>query len=105
VLQRVTARGGTRDTINIVDFGPGRSVTKSFTQQKAANAPGKSPPMCSEFYTGWLTHWGENMANTCAPLPQYLDAAAQQAPCTQLVQSSTRASTRVAAGILLVNKV
>ena len=20
--------------------------------------------MCSEFYTGWLTHWGEQMANT-----------------------------------------
>lgn len=20
--------------------------------------------MCSEYYTGWLTHWGETMANT-----------------------------------------
>lgn len=28
------------------------------------NSPGKSPPFCSEFYTGWLTHWGEAMANT-----------------------------------------
>ena len=28
------------------------------------NLPGKSPPMCSEFYTGWLTHWGEEIANT-----------------------------------------
>jgi beta-galactosidase len=32
--------------------------------QKSLNAPGKSPPFCSEFYTGWLTHWGEPMANT-----------------------------------------
>lgn len=30
------------------------------------NEPGKSPPMCSEFYSGWLTHWGEAMANTSA---------------------------------------
>ena len=26
--------------------------------QKAFNAPGMSPFMCSECYTGWLTHWG-----------------------------------------------
>ena len=62
----VTARGGTNDTVNIVDFGAGRSVKRSFAQQRAANKPGQSPPMCSEYYTGWLTHWGERMATTCA---------------------------------------
>ena len=61
----VTARGGTAETLNVVDFGIGRDVKRSFAQQRAANKPGSSPPMCSEFYTGWLTHWGEPMANTC----------------------------------------
>ena len=32
--------------------------------QKQFNAPGMSPFMCSECYTGWLTHWGEGGANT-----------------------------------------
>jgi hypothetical protein len=36
----------------------------SFNAQKKFNPPGKSPNMCSEYYTGWLTHWGETMANT-----------------------------------------
>ncbi len=30
------------------------------------NPPGKSPPFCVEYYTGWLTHWGEPMAKTAA---------------------------------------
>jgi hypothetical protein len=30
------------------------------------NPPGQSPYFCSEYYTGWLTHWGETMANTSA---------------------------------------
>lgn len=60
-----TVRGGLPDTLNIVDFGPGTDVRQAFDKQKAANKDGQSPPMCSEFYTGWLTHWGEPMANTC----------------------------------------
>lgn len=28
--------------------------------------PGKSAPLSSEFYTGWLTHWGERIATTDA---------------------------------------
>ena len=51
-MQWVTARGGTAETVNIVDFGSNRNVAKSFAQQRAANAPGQSPPMCSEYYTG-----------------------------------------------------
>jgi beta-galactosidase len=49
----------------VVDFGPGWfDPSSAFAAQAAMNAPGKSPPFCSEFYTGWLTHWGEAMANT-----------------------------------------
>jgi beta-galactosidase len=62
-----TARGGLPDTMNFVDFGPGIDVKAAFELQKAANKEGQSPPICSEYYTGWLTHWGEAMANTCAP--------------------------------------
>ena len=43
---------------------PGSDPMLSFRAQKQFNAASKSPNMCSEFYTGWLTHWGENMANT-----------------------------------------
>lgn len=32
------------------------------------NPPGLSPPFCVEYYTGWLTHWGEPMANTSTAL-------------------------------------
>ena len=45
--------------------------------QKAFNPVGKSPFFCSECYTGWLTHWGENGANTSSSAPhvqQILDA-------------------------------
>ena len=52
-----------------VDFGPGWfSPEQYFAAQKAMNPPGKSPPMDSEFYTGWLSHWGEGMANTSSVL-------------------------------------
>ncbi|CAL5218934.1 g683 [Coccomyxa viridis] len=54
------------DVISIVDFGPGTDVNYAFTAQTVMNPLGKSPPMCSEFYTGWLSHWGEVMANTSA---------------------------------------
>eukprot|EP00742_Colponemidia_sp_Colp-10_P009551 GILJ01010427.1.p1 GENE.GILJ01010427.1~~GILJ01010427.1.p1 ORF type:complete len:645 (-),score=55.68 GILJ01010427.1:621-2555(-) len=46
------------------DFGPGTDVAAAFELQKTYNAPASSPPFCSEFYTGWLTHWGEKMAQT-----------------------------------------
>ena len=62
---QVSARGGTPESINIVDFGANVDPVKAFAQQKKANQAGRSPPMDSEFYTGWLTHWGEQMANTC----------------------------------------
>ncbi|KAK9915942.1 hypothetical protein WJX75_006251 [Coccomyxa subellipsoidea] len=54
------------DVISVVDFGPGTDVNYAFTAQSVMNPFGKSPPFCSEFYTGWLSHWGEVMANTSA---------------------------------------
>ncbi|KAK9787022.1 hypothetical protein WJX73_010761 [Symbiochloris irregularis] len=53
------------DVFTAVDFGPGwYDLDYAFGQQRKMNAPGKSAPMCTEFYTGWLTSWGEAMANT-----------------------------------------
>ncbi|RVW52021.1 Beta-galactosidase 17 [Vitis vinifera] len=49
-----------------VDFSTGDDPRPIFQLQKEYNAPGKSPPLCAEFYTGWLTHWGENIASTGA---------------------------------------
>ncbi|XP_058240365.1 beta-galactosidase isoform X1 [Hemibagrus wyckioides] len=40
-----------------VDFGPGGNVTESFEAQRSAEPRG--PLVNSEFYTGWLDHWGE----------------------------------------------
>ncbi|KAF7687016.1 beta-galactosidase [Silurus meridionalis] len=40
-----------------VDFGPGGNVTKAFEAQRYAEPRG--PLVNSEYYTGWLDHWGE----------------------------------------------
>lgn len=41
------------DVLTTVDFGPGWFYPEAdFEVQKSLNPPGKSPPMCSEFYTG-----------------------------------------------------
>ncbi|XP_071731937.1 beta-galactosidase 17 [Rutidosis leptorrhynchoides] len=72
-----TTDGGTRETLtkgtisgdtvfSAVDFSTGEDPWPIFKLQKAYNAPGKSPPLSAEFYTGWLTHWGENIAKTDA---------------------------------------
>nr|GEV37617.1 beta-galactosidase 17 [Tanacetum cinerariifolium] len=72
-----TTDGGTRDTLtkgtirgetvfSAVDFSTGEDPWPIFKMQKEYNAPGKSPPLSSEFYTGWLTHWGETIAKTDA---------------------------------------
>ncbi|MCJ8748960.1 hypothetical protein PDJAM_G00170570 [Pangasius djambal] len=41
-----------------VDFGPGGNVTAAFEAQRHAEPRG--PLVNSEFYTGWLDHWGEH---------------------------------------------
>jgi beta-galactosidase len=37
-------------------------VPTAFELQARYNAPDQSAPLCSEYYTGWMTHWGERMA-------------------------------------------
>ncbi|XP_015079424.1 beta-galactosidase 17 [Solanum pennellii] len=72
-----TTDGGSRENLNkgtipgdavfsAVDFSTGDDPWPNFKLQKEFNAPGKSPPLSTEFYTGWLTHWGEHIANTDA---------------------------------------
>ncbi|CAA0821140.1 Beta-galactosidase 17 [Striga hermonthica] len=53
-------------TDGAVDFSTGEDSVTIFELQKEFNSPGKSPRLSSEFYTGWLTHWGENIASTDA---------------------------------------
>ncbi|NP_001121284.1 galactosidase beta 1 like L homeolog precursor [Xenopus laevis] len=40
-----------------VDFGPGSNITETFLVQRHCEP--KGPLINSEFYTGWLDHWGE----------------------------------------------
>ncbi|KAG7589931.1 Glycoside hydrolase 35 catalytic domain [Arabidopsis suecica] len=54
------------DVYSAVDFTTGDDPWPIFELQKKFNAPGRSPPLSSEFYTGWLTHWGEKIAKTDA---------------------------------------
>jgi len=52
-----------------VDFGPQWfEIDDYFSRQRSLNAPGKAPYFDSEFYTGWLSHWREGMANTSSTL-------------------------------------
>ncbi|PKA57288.1 Beta-galactosidase 8 [Apostasia shenzhenica] len=72
-----TTDGGTAETLEkgtipddgvyaAVDFSLGEDPWPIFGLQKKFNTPGKSPPLSAEFYTGWLTHWGEQNAHTDA---------------------------------------
>ncbi|GLU14323.1 hypothetical protein SLE2022_308990 [Rubroshorea leprosula] len=63
-LEKGTIRGDS--VFSAVDFSTGDDPWPIFELQREFNAPGKSPPLCSEFYTGWLTHWGEKIAETGA---------------------------------------
>lgn len=63
-LEKGTIRGDS--VFSAVDFTTGDDPWPIFELQKEFNAPGKSPPLSAEFYTGWLTHWGEKIANTGA---------------------------------------
>ncbi|XP_058496368.1 beta-galactosidase-like [Solea solea] len=48
--------GSVQDVYATVDFGPGANVTACFAAQRYAEPHG--PLVNSEFYTGWLDHWG-----------------------------------------------
>ncbi|XP_043704468.1 beta-galactosidase 17 isoform X2 [Telopea speciosissima] len=63
-LEKGTIRGS--DVFSAVDFTTGDAPWPIFELQKEFNAPGRSPPLSAEFYTGWLTHWGEKLAKTDA---------------------------------------
>lgn len=56
-LSAGTLNGST--VVSMVDFGAGQDPRAAFAAARAFNAPGQSPPMCTEFYTGWLEHWKE----------------------------------------------
>jgi beta-galactosidase len=49
---------------SVGDFGPGSDPMVSFDAMALFNPPGMQARFCSEYYSGWLTHWGETMANT-----------------------------------------
>ncbi|KAL4433782.1 hypothetical protein ABPG75_000223 [Micractinium tetrahymenae] len=63
IASKGSIKGG--EVYTVVDFGPAWfNPADAFKVQRSLNEEGQSPPFCSEFYTGWLTHWGETMANT-----------------------------------------
>ncbi|XP_040209272.1 beta-galactosidase [Rana temporaria] len=49
--------GSIQGLYTTVDFGPGTNVTEAFAVQRFSEPNG--PLINSEFYTGWLDHWGE----------------------------------------------
>ena len=70
-MDRGSLKGGAVYTVG--DHGP-LSDASNCAAMKRHNAPGLSPCMDSEYYTGWLTHWGESQANTSSlPIVQWLD--------------------------------
>lgn len=50
--------GSIQDLYATVDFGPGANVTAAFKAQRQVQPHG--PLVNSEFYTGWLDHWGSH---------------------------------------------
>ncbi|GAQ91566.1 Beta-galactosidase [Klebsormidium nitens] len=48
----------------VVDFNVYADPMDAFALQRQYNAPGKSPPMTAEFYTGWHTRWGEPLSHS-----------------------------------------
>ena len=58
-------RKGTFNNSQVISFGDGcKNASSTWSAQKLFNPPNMSPFMCTEFYTGWLTHWGENYSAT-----------------------------------------
>merc|ERR1719428_137926 len=54
---------GSLNGSSVVSTGDGKWACSA---QAEFNPPGLNPCMNSETYTGWLTHWGEHMANKSA---------------------------------------
>ncbi|XP_012502319.1 PREDICTED: beta-galactosidase [Propithecus coquereli] len=49
--------GALQGLYTTVDFGTGHNITAAFLMQRKSEP--KGPLINSEFYTGWLDHWGE----------------------------------------------
>ncbi|WIA37889.1 hypothetical protein OEZ86_014736 [Tetradesmus obliquus] len=81
------------DVLATVDFGPTTDVEAAFALQKSFNPPGRSPPFCVEYYTGWLTHWGEPMARS-----QAADVAGTLRDILAAANSSASVNLYMAAG-------
>nr|XP_012624631.1 beta-galactosidase [Microcebus murinus] len=54
--ERFLQCGGLQGLYSTVDFGTGNNVTAAFQIQRKSEP--KGPLVNSEFYTGWLDHWG-----------------------------------------------
>ena len=55
-MQRGSLNGS--EVLTAGDFGPSGNYSLSLAGQRAMNPPGRSPPFCVEFYSGWYTAWG-----------------------------------------------
>ena len=72
--RQATDRAPTAESSNILypqDFGPGDpgfrgapEMGSAATALRAMNPKGLAPLLCSEFYSGWATHWGQPVATT-----------------------------------------
>ena len=58
------SHGATPDVFATGDGGCGDTCDDFFAAEDAYNPAGTRAHTDSEYYTGWLTHWGEGMANT-----------------------------------------
>ncbi|GMI41831.1 hypothetical protein TrCOL_g3716 [Triparma columacea] len=50
--------------LTLGDYGPGADFSSSLEGQAKMNPASANPAMCTEYYTGWLTHYGEDLAVT-----------------------------------------
>ncbi|XP_066207042.1 beta-galactosidase [Saccopteryx leptura] len=57
VNERLVQCGALQGLYATVDFGPGGNITNAFLIQRKYEP--KGPLINSEFYTGWLDHWGQ----------------------------------------------
>eukprot|EP00931_Biecheleriopsis_adriatica_P115647 TRINITY_DN91414_c0_g1_i1.p1 TRINITY_DN91414_c0_g1~~TRINITY_DN91414_c0_g1_i1.p1 ORF type:complete len:666 (-),score=75.36 TRINITY_DN91414_c0_g1_i1:451-2388(-) len=73
---------GDRRVLGTVDGGLSGASTygKAFQRQKDFNAPGNSPKMWTELWTGWFTVWGDSLAanKTSVEFRSGLDAMEKQ---------------------------
>nr|KAF6310459.1 galactosidase beta 1 [Myotis myotis] len=56
-MEKLMQCGALQGLYATVDFGPGANITKAFLIQRKYEP--KGPLINSEFYTGWLDHWGQ----------------------------------------------